>query len=265
MKLYLEKRGCDFTAEDAARTKSDLGNYRLYLEFIDREGRRITGDVSRCDIREACKGGRGYRVVSEDGLSQHLCREDHKGCWGYRIDADFTPTPMYTRADVLRLVNAASAVLYDGVEIVDELPAAAHDYPDAVLALEREYLAREHAALYQETADLIRENFLRWKSGVRWALSQMTPDEYKQLTLLAFGLMAQKYGVAVDVNKSEKRLLRAAYLGREMAKHLFEEQKIIDPAADPVFLRDVYALCPYGVGQYVQAMAPDALADLCAR
>lgn len=263
MKLYLEKRGCDFTAEDAARTKSDLGNYRLYLEFIDREGRRIAGDVSRCDIREACKGGCGYRVVSEDGLSQHLCREDHKGCWGYRIGADFEP--MYTRADVLRLVNAVSAVLYDGVEIVDELPAAAHDYPDVVLALEREYLAREHAALYQENADLIRENFLRWKSGMRWALAQMTPDEYKQLTLLAFGLMAQKYGVAVDVNKSEKRLLRAAYLGREMAKHLFEEQKVIDPAADPVFLRDVYALCPYGVGKYVQAMAPDALAGLCAR
>ena len=263
MKLYLEKRGCDFTAEDAARTKSDLGNYRLYLEFIDHEGRRIMGDVSRCDIREACKGGRGYRVVSEDGLSQHLCREDHKGCWGYRIDADFTP--MYTRADVLRLVNAASAVLYDGVEIVDELPAAAHDYPDVVLALEREYLARDHAALYQETADLIRENFLHWKGGMRWALAQMTPDEYKQLTLLAFGLLAQKYGVAVDMNKSEKRLLHAAYVGHEMAEHLFEKQKIIDPAADPVFLRDVYALCPYGVGQYVQAMTPDALADLCAR
>lgn len=54
MKLYLEKRGCDFWELDESVRESDLGNYRLFMEFIDREGKRVCGDVSCGPVRKEC-------------------------------------------------------------------------------------------------------------------------------------------------------------------------------------------------------------------
>lgn len=253
MKLYLEKRGCDFRADDAAKTISDLGNYRLYLEFIDREGKRVRGDVQRGCVRD------GKRVTCEDGLYTHLCYESHSGCFGYRIPMQDSERLRYTKADVLRLVNSVSAVGYEDVEIVDELPAAAHEYPEAALALERGYLAREHAALYAEAAEIIRGSYIAWCGRLDWSLRQMSADEYKRLALLAFeGLRDHR----ASLPQSRGIGMLAA---REMAHYLFEVQQVINLADDPAFIRDVYALCPDGVSAYIRDVTPEELAALCAR
>lgn len=52
MKLYLQKRGCDFREDDERTKESDLENYRLFLEFIAKDGRRICGDITRGDVRK---------------------------------------------------------------------------------------------------------------------------------------------------------------------------------------------------------------------
>ena len=101
MKLYLEKRGCDFSPlhDKDLIAESDLGNFRLFLEFISKDGRRVCGDISRCDLREHFTNKRGradYKTISRNGLSAHMCYEDHTGCYAYDIHADFTPR--YTKA-----------------------------------------------------------------------------------------------------------------------------------------------------------------------
>ncbi len=247
MKLYLEKRGLDFMEDEGM--ESDLQNYRLFLEFIARNGRRICGDITRGSIRQPYttrNGGTDWKTVSLNGLYMHLQYENHTGCYGYSIDAGFTPH--YTSTDVLKLINAASAVQYDSIEIVDNLPDAAHEYPESALALERAYLAADHAQMVKEVMQCIRENCNSWIRGLHRDFQDMTADEYKQMTLLAFETAARRYGV-ID-RKPEKEISCVAIAWRNLTKHLFEEQNYIDPYADPEFLSAVKALAPYYVGYY---------------
>ena len=259
MKLYLEKRGCDFFKDDERAKESDLENYRLFLEFIAKDGRRICGDVSRGDVRKPFTNNRGrtdYKTVSTNGLYTHFQYENHTGCYGYTIDADFTP--YYTQADVLKLINTASAVQYDEIEIVPELPAAAHDYPESALILERAYLEKEHAALVAETEQKIRDNYMAWNNGLRWAFFKMTPEEYKRLTLLAFDLMIERLGVIEQ--EPENKLTPAALVAHNMTKHFFEEQHHIDPYADAAFLEALEKRSPFYVGRYLPTITPEEFA-----
>ena len=260
MKLYLEKRGCDFSPlhDKDLIAESDLGNFRLFLEFISKDGRRVCGDISRCDLREHFTNKRGradYKTISRNGLSAHMCYEDHTGCYAYDIHADFTPR--YTKADALKFINTASAVQYDGVEIVDELPAAAHDYPESALALEREYLAKDHAKMVAETEALIRDSYNAWMN-IRWSFQRMTPDEYKRMTLLAFDLMVEEYGVFET--KPENLVTPGAFMAHHMSKHFFEEQQIIDPYADSAFLAELLKRSPYYIGRYIRTVTPEEFA-----
>lgn len=260
MKLYLEKRGCDFWKEDeAARRESDMGNYRLFLEFIAKDGRRICGDLTRGVIRQPFTNNRGrtdYKTVSINGLYHHLQYEDHTGTYAYHIDAAFTP--YFTQADALKLINTASAVQYDAIEIVPELPAAAHDYPESALALERAYLEKDHAALVAETEQKIRDNYMAWDNGLRWAFHNMTPDEYKRLTLLAFDLMVERFGVIEQ--EPENRITPSAMVAHRMSKHFFEEQHHIDPYADTAFLEALEKRSPFYVGRYLKTTTPEEFA-----
>lgn len=260
MKLYLEKRGCDFWPdEENARRESDLENHRLFLEFIAKDGRRICGDISRGDIRQPFTNKRGkvdYKTVSLNGLYAHFQYENHTGCYAYEIRPDFTPH--FTKADALRLINAVSAVQYDEVVLVQCLPDAAHDYPEYALAMEREYLERDHAALVAETEEHIRDNFMAWVNRLRWAFSRMTPEEYKRLSLLAFKMMAEQYGVIEE--EPENKLAPAALAAHHLTKHFFEEQLFVDPYADVAFLKEIEAYSPYYVGRYLLTYTPEEFA-----
>lgn len=265
MKLYLEKRGCDFPETDEeARRESDLENYRLFLEFIDKEGRRVCGDVGRGYVRESRWNEKQQKrewnkVVSHNGLYAHWQYESYKGCYGYPGTDNLQGR--YTKADVLALVNRFSAVQYDAVEIVKELPPAAHEYPESVLALERAYLAADHAALAEVVEKKIRMNFITWQNSSDISFRDFTPEEYKRLTLLAFQMMVADYGVVtVDIKATETRLKPGAWTAHRMTKHFFEEQGIVDPYADESFLRELEALSPYYVGRYLPTVTPEAFA-----
>lgn len=260
MKLYLEKRGCDFWKEDeAARRESDMGNYRLFLEFIAKDGRRICGDLTRGVIRQPFTNNRGrtdYKTVSINGLYHHLQYEDHTGTYAYHIDAAFTP--YFTQADALKLINTASAVQYDAIEIVDKLPDDAHEYPENVLLLERAYLEKEHAKLYEETEQHIRDNYMVWMNGLRWSFHCMTKEEYKKLTQLAFCLMVDRYGVIEA--EPENRITPSAMVAHHMTKHFFEEQHFVDPYDDKEFLQELESLSPFYVGRYLPVVTPEQFA-----
>lgn len=244
MILYLEKRGCDFQPDG----KSDLGNFRLFLEFIDKEGRRVCGDVSRGYVWS--KG----KVVGDGALYARWQYENYKGAFAYPLPGGCAG--QYTKADVLSLVNQYSAVKYDAAEIVEKLPAAARQYPESVSALNRAYLAADHAALFQSLEQKIRRNFADWMRASDYTFHDLTPDEYKRLTLLAFQRMADQYGVVeVRAKDAESRLKPGALIAHHMTKHFFEEQGVIDPYADKSFLRELLKLSPYYVGRYVENAA----------
>lgn len=262
--LYLMKRGCDFFPNDTRTRESDLGNYRLFLEFIDQNGVRVCGDVLRGTIREYSPKGK-EQIITENGIHCDFCYEDHKGCFRYRVpDHDEL---RYTRADVLKLVNRLSAARYERVEIVRELPDEARIYPEAVLELERAYLAREHAAMLNECEALIRENFNRWTiDALRFDFRRMTPEEYRRMTLIAFECMVERYGI-VNASVLEHRN-PAAMTALNMATHFFNEQRYVDPYGDMAFLNHLHALCPYYVGRYMRnlpALTPEQFAEQYAR
>ena len=236
MKLYLEKRGCDFSEDDKdARQKSDLENHRLFLEFIDRDGKRICGDVSRGAVRSGDWRKGKPVIVSTNGLYTDFQYENHTGCYCYQSWRG--PAGDYTKADVLKLVNSLSAVQYDGVEIVDNLPEAAH--------------ASEHAAMVEETKQKISDSFIAWCNGLQWNFRKMTPAEYKECTLLAFRLMVDKYGV---LSERPERATPASFVAHRMSKRFFEEQDIIDPYADEAFLFELEKYSPYYIGRYLPEM-----------
>lgn len=114
--LYLRKRGCDFSPDDARCGGSDLQNYRLYLEYCNREGRRVIGDIAlgmryetknRADVPEAW------------GLSTWFQIDKETGSYAYEVPGYAHVSYDYTQADVLRLINSDSAIQYDHIEIVD--------------------------------------------------------------------------------------------------------------------------------------------------
>lgn len=234
MKLYLEKRGMDLPET----IPSDLQSYRLFLEYIARDGRRICGDIFRGAIRD------GKRILTDNALYTDLQYENYTGTYCYNINAGFTP--LFTKADALRLINADSAVQYDAVEIVDRLPDAAHDYPEDVRALERRYLADQHAKKFNALAERIRNDCFAWLNASDFAFDGLTDAEYRTIVALAFDGMVTRYGVVETGERTGGSLI-----SRTMTKHFFEEQGVVDPYADQAFIKELRALAPYHVGRYV--------------
>lgn len=255
MKLYLEKRGCDFMEEDA-RQESDLENYRLFLEFIDPDGKRICGDVMRGAILSSDRKHGKPITISQNGLYTDFQYESHSGCYCYHPKIGCAGE--FTKANVLKLVNSLSAVTYDSVEIVDRLPGAAHEYPECVLELERAYLASEHAAMVEEAEQTIRDNYTRWHSGLQWRFHHMAPDEYRRCTLIAFQAATEKYGV---VEAKQEKTTEAGWVAFRLCKHFFEEQDFVDPYEDDAFLLELEKCCPYHVRRYLPQMSPQEFAD----
>lgn len=144
------------------------------------------------------------------------------------------------------------------MEIVDNLPEAAHEYPENVIELERVYLASEHAAMVEETKQKIRDSFIAWCNGLQWNFYKMTPTEYKECTLLAFRLMADKYGV---LSERPEQVTPASLVAHRMSKRFFEEQDIIDPYADEAFLFELEKYSPYYVGRYLPEMTLEEFAS----
>jgi len=251
MILYLEKRGCDFFTNDGGKTDgSDMGNYRLALEFIDREGVRVCGDITMGDVREWFKkksGKEDFKVVSTIGLYAHFQYEDRDGCFAYEVDARGL---RFTQADALKLINSVSAVQYEAVEIVDILPDAARDYPPEVVALAEARDAREHAALLEDATARARSDWTRLvnTSDDQLRRLKVTPDEYKRLCIATLEGIRDNHGVITQKGTFAVKGIGAAH---HVTKRIFEEQGIFDPHDDQSFINTILSLCPYYVARYL--------------
>ncbi len=116
--LYLRKRGCDFWPDSPEREQSDLGNFRLYLEYANRNGQYIVGDVS-CAHR-LVKDARGnVKPGPSIGMYTDFQQEEESGTYCYGIPGYSAGAYDYTKADLLRLINSDSAVQYDRVEVME--------------------------------------------------------------------------------------------------------------------------------------------------
>ena len=265
MKLYLERRGCNFTA-DYPDTQSDMTNFRLFMEFIDRDGKRVCGDVGRCDVREfytTRASNTKCRILSPDGLHfdlQYECystRYHDHGTFGYVFDVP--QDARYTQADTLRVVNSFSAVQYEAVEIVDELPPEAHDYPPFALELEQQYLARQRAAEVADTREWLADGCMHWLNepgnyAADWA-RHLTPDDVYNLTRDACT-------IAFEHIASYKNELIVKACGKNLDalyRWLFTEQKHFRIADHPAFLRLLYEEYPDRAALYVPTLDADTV------
>lgn len=248
--LYLEKRGCDFFEDDKrVRGVSDMQNYRLFLTFVDREGVRVSGDLSRYDRRTE-KG----KVIVPNAMHADFCYEDRRGCWGYHVNTDGY---LYTQADALKLINGVSAVQYDAVEIVDRLPDAAKAFPEEAEALAAAREAQEHAQMARECLESARDNWVWFCRMGDWRAKKLTPDEYKQVCLAALENVRDKYGI---VTRGSGFHVPGILAAREVTKHIFEEQEIFDPLKDRDFINAALPICPYHVAQYLDAFTLEQFA-----
>ena len=123
--LYLEKRGCDFFKDDPINEQSDVGNYRVYMEFIDKNGVEVRGDLSRGDVyrykhkttgkplkhrvfEHSCGIYSDFQYTAEDGRT-----------FAYRLPDGILDGLRYTKADILKVINRVSKEEYTDIVIVD--------------------------------------------------------------------------------------------------------------------------------------------------
>lgn len=93
-----------------------MQNYRLYLQYCNKEGRYIVGDISTA---KCTQDKRAKNISAVYGLSTHFQCEEENGTFGYNVPGYDYLAYDYTQADVLRLINSDSIIQYDRIEIVD--------------------------------------------------------------------------------------------------------------------------------------------------
>lgn len=116
--LFLQKRGCNFWENAPEREYSDVGNYRVFVSFVDRDGVEVCGDFAGYDILDYTKKNRP--VKKRNALHADLQYKNELGTWCYNAAVD-TAEYSYTLADILSFVNAISVEQYDAIKFVYQL------------------------------------------------------------------------------------------------------------------------------------------------
>lgn len=110
--LLAEKRGCNFAPGDSSTNGSDIGNYRVFIWFINRDGEEVCGDITRHHSSVHMIGANMARI---DGAANwHGYPYD----WRKKLNYDGTFDIPFTREGILRYVNQRSAEPYDEVKWV---------------------------------------------------------------------------------------------------------------------------------------------------
>lgn len=112
--LYLRKRGCDFWKDSPEKEQSDLENYRLFVQYCNKEGHYICGDLSL----GSAPCGEKEKPRSCGFLSLHLQKDENGMSYAYYPEGYRYGNVAYTQEEVLRLVNADSVVHYSRIEFV---------------------------------------------------------------------------------------------------------------------------------------------------
>ena len=116
--LLLRRRGCNFMENDPIARKSDVGNYRVFVRFTDKNGVEVCGDFGRGYAYDLTK--KKPVIIDDNVLSADLQYEDERGAWVYRPDVNNKDYP-FTLSGILAFVNAISAEHYDGVKFIEEI------------------------------------------------------------------------------------------------------------------------------------------------
>ena len=120
--LTLKKLGNDFRPGAPECTESDLENYRLQVEFTDREGQRVIGDLTRkCAMSYFGKRGqqlKNPRIIETNRLSAELSFYKDGQCYAYRTNGK-EDKYNYTSKDVMAFIGELSGMQYASVEIID--------------------------------------------------------------------------------------------------------------------------------------------------
>lgn len=132
--LLLRRRGCNFMENDPIARKSDVGNYRVFVQFTDKHGVEVCGDFGRGYVYDMTKK---KPVVTDDNvLSADLQYENEQGAFVYRPDVSSKNYP-FTLSGILAFVNAVSAEHYDGIKFIEtictEVPSGSNFTPAGLM------------------------------------------------------------------------------------------------------------------------------------
>lgn len=114
--LLLERRGCNYFPNDEIATRSDVGNYRVFVEFTDKNGVKVCGDLGRCYAYDTTE--KKPRITSDITLYSDFQFEDERGAWRYNPAVD-PKAYTYNIADILDFINAISAEHYDAIKWIE--------------------------------------------------------------------------------------------------------------------------------------------------
>lgn len=109
--LLLEKRGCEFFKGDPIRERSDMENYRVFMDIRHADGYRICGDLLRGNLYDFTK--KNPPLINDCILSVDL----QSGHLKYTPSID-PRDYLYTKSDVLRFVNKMSGNSFDDIKWV---------------------------------------------------------------------------------------------------------------------------------------------------
>ncbi len=151
--LFCEKRGCEFFKGDTIRERSDMENYRVFIDVRHADGFRVCGDLMRTNVYDYSK--KTPRLVYDCGLSADL----QSGMYGYRPTAD--PRKFeYTQADVMKFVGTITGEKYDGIKWVQRfettIPHGANFTPATLIT---DWAKRNNLNFYDSYFDTVVEMY----------------------------------------------------------------------------------------------------------
>lgn len=113
--LTLEKRGYNFWDDAPERKYSDVGNYRVFTEFTDKNGVEVCGDFSGYDVRDYTK--KGNPVTRRNALCRFFQYTGDDGM-PWRYTGGNVENYSYTLGDILEFVNSIAAETYEKIKFI---------------------------------------------------------------------------------------------------------------------------------------------------
>lgn len=149
--LLCEKRGCNFFKGDPITKRSDMENYRVYIEVECSDRTIILGDLMRANIYDYSK--KTPRLVYDCVLGINLQRD----MYGFRPHVDAREYE-YTKADVLKYVNKVTGNSFEEIKWVHwfeaRVPKGANFTPAKLI---QEWADKNHLTTFQLYGETVVE------------------------------------------------------------------------------------------------------------
>lgn len=136
--LLCEKRGCEFFKGDTISKRSDMENYRVFIDIACADGTRVFGDLLRANVYDYTR--KTPKLVYDCGLGVDLQSDMyryHPSCDAREYD--------YTKAGVLSFVNKFSGNSFEDIKWVQSFevirPEGSNFTPASLI---REWASKNH-------------------------------------------------------------------------------------------------------------------------